>query len=174
SISTGVILQVSDDRDLTRREAALQIGFYATTRTYRPVLERRGFGDRVEPLRRAFASGDHAGMVEIALPMVDAFAIAGPVDECRDRLRAYEGIAASVLSAEQHQASVRFAERHEGKFDGIPHRMGAAGMPILEGSLAHVDCEVEAEYPGGDHVILVARVTEATSREGLPLVFFRG
>ncbi|TMK81892.1 MAG: LLM class flavin-dependent oxidoreductase [Actinobacteria bacterium] len=97
SISTGVILQVSDDRDLTRREAALQIGFYATTRTYRPVLERHGFGDRVEPLRRAFASGDHAGMVEIALPMVDAFAIAGPVDECRDRLRAYEGIADRVI-----------------------------------------------------------------------------
>ena len=29
-------------------------------------------------------------------------------------------------SAEQHQASVRFAEQREGKFDGIPHRMGAA------------------------------------------------
>jgi len=82
--------------------------------------------------------------------------------------------AASVLSAEQHQASVRFAERHEGKFDGIPHRMGTAGMPILEGSLAHLDCEVEAEYPGGDHVILVARVTDAGFRDGLPLVVFRG
>ena len=47
-------------------------------------------------------------------------------------------------------------------------------MPILEGSLAHLDCEVEAEYPGGDHVILVARVTDAASRNGLPLVFSRG
>ena len=81
---------------------------------------------------------------------------------------------ASVLSAGQHQSSLRFAERREGKFDGIPFRAGLTGMPILEGSLAHLECEVEAEYSGGDHVILVARVIDAGSSEGLPLVFFRG
>src|SRR6476661_2674297 len=53
NVSTGVILQVSEDRDLARREAALQVGFYATTRTYRPVLALHGFDDRLEPLRRA-------------------------------------------------------------------------------------------------------------------------
>jgi flavin reductase (DIM6/NTAB) family NADH-FMN oxidoreductase RutF len=79
-----------------------------------------------------------------------------------------------VLSAGQHEASLRFAERREGKFDGIPYRVGRNGTPILEGSLANLECEVEAEYPGGDHVILVARVTAAGSTEGLPLVFFRG
>ncbi len=121
AITTGVILQVSDDRDLARREAALQIGFYATTRTYRPVLERHGFGDRVEPLRRAFAVGDHAGMIEIALPMVDAFAIAGPVDECRERLQAYEGIADRVVlgGAWVGPSEARLAENHQAIVDAF-------------------------------------------------------
>jgi len=114
AITTGVILQMSDDRDLARREAALQIGFYATTRTYRPVLERHGFGDRVELLRRAFAVGDHPAMLEIALPMVETFAMAGAVDDCRERLRAYEGIADRVIlgGAWVGPSEERLAENH--------------------------------------------------------------
>src|SRR5262249_53133988 len=52
AITTGVILQVSPDREVARREAALQLACYATTRTYRPVLALHGFDDRLEPLRR--------------------------------------------------------------------------------------------------------------------------
>jgi probable F420-dependent oxidoreductase len=91
SVSSGVILQISEDRDEARREAALQIGFYATTRTYRPVLAMHGFEDLVEPLRRAFVQQDHARMVELALPMVDTFAVAGPAEECAERIAAFEG-----------------------------------------------------------------------------------
>ena len=91
NISTGVIVQVSDDADLARRDAALQIGFYATTRTYRPMLAWHGFDGLIEPLRRAFVQRDLSAMAEIALPMVDALAIAGREDECRDRLAAFEG-----------------------------------------------------------------------------------
>jgi len=96
-VSTGVILQVGEDRDLARREAAFQIAFYATTRTYRPVLAIHGFDDRVEPLRRAFVRDDHAEMVELALPMVDTFAVAGDETECRDRIAAFEGVADRVI-----------------------------------------------------------------------------
>jgi probable F420-dependent oxidoreductase len=97
NISTGVILQVSSDREEARREAALQVGFYATTRTYRPVLELHGFGDRVEPLRRAFVRRDFAELATLALPMVEDLAIAGGAEECRERLTAYEGVADRVI-----------------------------------------------------------------------------
>lgn len=114
AISTGLILQVSEDRDLSRREAALQIGFYATTRTYRPVLERHGFGDLVEPLRRAFASQDWSTLTETALPMVDTFALAGPADECRERLQAFDGVADRVIlgGAWVGPSDERLAENH--------------------------------------------------------------
>jgi probable F420-dependent oxidoreductase len=96
-VTTSVILQMSADRDLARREAALQIGFYATTRTYRPVLAVHGFEDRLEPLRRAFVGGDVEAMIRMALPMVATLAVAGTEDECRERLGAFEGLVDRVI-----------------------------------------------------------------------------
>jgi len=97
SISTGVILQLADDPDLARREAALQVGVYATTRTYRPVLAMHGFEDRLEPLRRAFVKQDFEAMIDIALPMVGVLAIAGTPAECRDRVSEFEGLADRLI-----------------------------------------------------------------------------
>jgi probable F420-dependent oxidoreductase len=96
-VTTGVILQVSADRELARREAALQVAFYATTRTYRPVLALHGFEDRLEPLRRAFVRQDFAEMTTLALPMVDSLAVAGSAEECRERILAFDGVADRVI-----------------------------------------------------------------------------
>jgi probable F420-dependent oxidoreductase len=117
NVSTGVILQVSKDRDKARWEAALQIGFYATTRTYRPVLAFHGFEELVEPLREAHGRGDFAALAHVAMPMVDTFAVAGHPDECRERIAAFEGLADRVIlggawvgsqdrTAQNHQAII--------------------------------------------------------------------
>jgi probable F420-dependent oxidoreductase len=97
NVTTAVILQMDRDRQVARREAALQVGFYATTRTYRPVLALHGFAELLEPLRRAFVRGDLAALSDIALPMVDSLAIAGTPDECRDRLSQFEGLVDRVI-----------------------------------------------------------------------------
>ena len=97
NVTTGVIVQVATDREAARREAALQLGFYATTRTYRPVLARYGFDELIQPLREAFGRGDLAAMAELSLPMVDTLAIAGDPDECRERVAAFDGIADRVV-----------------------------------------------------------------------------
>jgi probable F420-dependent oxidoreductase len=97
SVTTSVILQMGDDPDRYRFEAALQIGFYATTRTYAPVLALHGFEDRVGPLREAYAGGDVTKLAELAMPMVDTFAITGRVEECRERLAAFDGLVDRVI-----------------------------------------------------------------------------
>jgi probable F420-dependent oxidoreductase len=114
SVSTGVILQMSADRDEARREAALQVGFYATTRTYRPVLAIHGFEDRLEPLRRAFAHGDLDELTAVALPMVDALAIAGTPDDCREGVSRFEGLVDRVIlgGAWVGPSQERLAENH--------------------------------------------------------------
>jgi alkanesulfonate monooxygenase SsuD/methylene tetrahydromethanopterin reductase-like flavin-dependent oxidoreductase (luciferase family) len=97
SLTNSVILQLNDDRDRARFEAALQIAFYSTTRTYTPVLALHGFDDRVPAIRDAFGRGDLAEMANLALPMVDTYAIAGPEDECRARLAEFDGIIDRVV-----------------------------------------------------------------------------
>jgi flavin reductase (DIM6/NTAB) family NADH-FMN oxidoreductase RutF len=43
----------------------------------------------------------------------------------------------------------------------------AVDVPAIGEALAHVECEVEAEYPAGDHVIVVGRVLAASAEEGV-------
>lgn len=43
----------------------------------------------------------------------------------------------------------------------------AVNVPAIGEALAHVECEVEAEYPAGDHVIVVGRVVAASAEEGV-------
>ena len=92
-----MILHASADRDEARLEAAAQVAFYATTRTYLPVLAMHGFADLQEPIRRAFARGDLAEMARIALPMADVLAVAGTPDECREKLASFEGVADRLI-----------------------------------------------------------------------------
>ena len=97
SLTNSVVLQLNEDRERARFEAALQIAFYATTRTYRPVLDLHGFGDLTAPLRAAYARGDLGEMARLAMPMVDTYAIAGSEDECRERLAAFDGLVDRIL-----------------------------------------------------------------------------
>ena len=97
SITNSVILQMNEDRDRARFEAALQIGFYATTRTYAPVLALHGFEDRIAPLRDAYRTFDLPKMAELALPMVDTYAITGTEDDCREQLSQFDGLVDRVL-----------------------------------------------------------------------------
>ncbi|MCZ2109831.1 MAG: flavin reductase family protein [Dehalococcoidia bacterium] len=48
------------------------------------------------------------------------------------------------------------------------------GAPIIKGGVAHLDCELEATFPGGDHTIVVGRVVGAAANPGLkPLIYYR-
>lgn len=39
--------------------------------------------------------------------------------------------------------------------------------PAIAEALAHVECEVEAQHPAGDHIIVVGRVRAVTAEEGV-------
>jgi probable F420-dependent oxidoreductase len=97
SITNSVILQLNEDRERARFEAALQIAFYATTRTYAPVLAMHGFDDRIAPLRDAYRTFDLPTMADIAGPMVDTYAITGNADECREQLTEFDGLVDRLL-----------------------------------------------------------------------------
>jgi flavin reductase (DIM6/NTAB) family NADH-FMN oxidoreductase RutF len=83
----------------------------------------------------------------------------------------------SVLAEDQHETSNQFAGKAEDKFAGIHWDPSAVtGSPMIRGAVAHIDCQLEAVHPGGDHVIVVGRVRELdVVRDDVgALVFFRG
>jgi 3-hydroxy-9,10-secoandrosta-1,3,5(10)-triene-9,17-dione monooxygenase reductase component len=84
--------------------------------------------------------------------------------------------AVNVLGSDQQELSSRFAVSGGDKFADTPWRPGALGNPLLDGAIAHVECDIAALHDGGDHVIIVGRV-RALEAPGLesrsPLVYYR-
>jgi flavin reductase (DIM6/NTAB) family NADH-FMN oxidoreductase RutF len=82
--------------------------------------------------------------------------------------------AVNLLASDQEALARRFSDKHEDRFDGVGYHLSPEGLILLDGALAHIVCEREATYPGGDHAIVLGRVVGGTTHEGHPLLFYRG
>jgi 3-hydroxy-9,10-secoandrosta-1,3,5(10)-triene-9,17-dione monooxygenase reductase component len=83
--------------------------------------------------------------------------------------------AINILGEGHEELSQLFAMKGADRFSKTPWRIGVSGAPVLEEAIAYLDCRFEAEYPGGDHKIIVGRVLDLDMREGArPLLFFKG
>jgi flavin reductase (DIM6/NTAB) family NADH-FMN oxidoreductase RutF len=80
----------------------------------------------------------------------------------------------NVLAADQEAIARRFAEDHPNRFDGVGYRETKHGLPVLEGVLASIECEKQAETPGGDHTVFVGLVTGGAVSDRRPLLYYRG
>lgn len=90
------------------------------------------------------------------------------------RLQAAGTIAVNVLADDQEELSKRFARSGTDKFAGLAWRHGPGGVPLLDDTVARMVCELEAEHPAGDHLILVARILATSVTRGRrPLLFFQ-
>jgi 3-hydroxy-9,10-secoandrosta-1,3,5(10)-triene-9,17-dione monooxygenase reductase component len=87
--------------------------------------------------------------------------------------------AVNVLTADQQWISDRFAGEHhemDDPFEDIPTTQKTTGAPVIEDTLAYIDCTVHDAFPGGDHTIYVGHVEDLGIQEdeATPLTFFRG
>lgn len=82
--------------------------------------------------------------------------------------------AINILGLGHEDLSQRFAVSGGDKFADVAHRVGATGLPLLEGALGAVECRVVAVHDAGDHTIFVGEVEHLEAAEGDPLLFFRG
>ncbi|MBS3941409.1 MAG: flavin reductase [Actinobacteria bacterium] len=92
-------------------------------------------------------------------------------------IRARGSFCVNVLGAHQESVCRRMATADPGsKFDGVGWRPSAiTGMPVIEDSVAVIDCTVDAVHAAGDHDIVVGAVEQLdTGAAAVPLVFYRG
>jgi flavin reductase (DIM6/NTAB) family NADH-FMN oxidoreductase RutF len=82
--------------------------------------------------------------------------------------------AISILSSEQAEVALCFARPRLDKFEQIAHHPASDGSPLIDGAIAHIQCDSEALLDGGDHVIVVGRVVDVRCMTGEPLLYSQG
>ena len=91
------------------------------------------------------------------------------------QLRAIGRFCINVLAEGQDAVSQNFARSGVDKFEGVQWRPSAHGAPVLDDVVAWIDAELWAEYDGGDHTLVVARVLDlGADPRRRPLLYHRG
>jgi 3-hydroxy-9,10-secoandrosta-1,3,5(10)-triene-9,17-dione monooxygenase reductase component len=92
-----------------------------------------------------------------------------------ERMRDTGHFCVNVLGDHQEAISRRFATPAADKFIGISHRASNLGLPILDGVLAWIDCQLHTVHEVGDHFIVVGKVASlAVEHSAQPLLFHKG
>ena len=94
-------------------------------------------------------------------------------------LHAKKRFGINVLSEDQRAISEYYArperthERAEAEA-GARFERTSHGTPLLQGSLAYLECRLHSAQDAGDHTSFLAEVEDVIVHQGEPLLFFRG
>jgi len=84
----------------------------------------------------------------------------------------------NVLALGQLALAQRFARPASGqardKFDGVDHREGLHGQPVLAGCAASIECRIVGDQHIGDHVLFLGEVERYAHGGATPLLFCNG
>ena len=99
------------------------------------------------------------------------------LDNRNDRLSMFKGakgFAVNIMAADQLALCKKFAAADNDRFLNCDWRFGEYGQPLIENTLANLECRPWAEYDGGDHTIFVGEVMSIKQSKGKAAVFFNG
>jgi len=85
-----------------------------------------------------------------------------------------QSFAVNILADAQEHLAGKFAVKGADKFSGVAVHSGVTGHPLLDGSLATIECRTVETVTGGTHTVFLAEVLTAQAREVAPLTYFRG
>lgn len=92
------------------------------------------------------------------------------------RIRPAGTFCVSILGRDQEAACMAFASKTADKFGTVGWRHSSVTKsPMIDGALAWIDCQLDAEHDGGDHTIVVGRIldVEINDVDQHPLLFYR-
>ena len=95
------------------------------------------------------------------------------------RIAATGHFCVNVLGDHQEQLCRDFARTGVDKFAGVGWAPGISGAPVLDGSIAYLDCAITEVHDGGDHLIVIGEVVDLGVRDlellqAGPLLFYKG
>jgi len=98
------------------------------------------------------------------------------LSKAREYLEAEKTFTVHFLANDQEEVANAFAQRGPDKANGIKWHTSAQGRPVLDDYLVALECDLENQMEGGDHVIIVGRVRaiEISDDSRAPLTYYRG
>lgn len=81
----------------------------------------------------------------------------------------------NILKFDQEKEAKQFAsDKAPNKFEGITYRNSVDGIPIIEGSLGHIECDLFESRQIADHVMFLGKVKRSEVTEDREaLVYYR-
>ncbi len=92
-----------------------------------------------------------------------------------DAIRRSRAFGVSILAADQMWLAKRFGSRirPDNQFGDVPMRSAVTGSPLIEGSLAWLDCELADMVEQGDHTVFFGHVVDLSlGRTADPLLYY--
>ncbi len=128
---------------------------------------------------RAPGGGEPIGMTasSVASVSLDPPLLLVSVDRRHDMHAALEKAShfvLNVLAADQEALSRRFAADAPNRFGGVGSHPNKQGLAVLDGVVAHIECEKQAAIPAGDHTVFVGLVVGGNVTDRRPLLYYRG
>ena len=78
-----------------------------------------------------------------------------------------QALSDEAVAADQAELSNTMASRGVDKFADVAWSPSeATGSPILDGTLAHLDCTIHSVHEAGDHYVVIGRVLDLATSEG--------
>ena len=113
----------------------------------------------------------------VSISVEPPLVLAGLEKESATRAAVIEAKAFNVnlLTRNQEFVADRFAGRApsiDTQWRTLPHRLGANGIPLIEGCAAWLECRLVNVYEAGDHDVCVGEVTAAAVGRGDPLILW--
>jgi flavin reductase (DIM6/NTAB) family NADH-FMN oxidoreductase RutF len=144
---------------------------------FRQLLGR--FATGVTILTTRTRSGDPIGMTasSVASVSLEPPLVLVSVDRHHDMHGALEAaphFVLNVLAAEQEALSRRFAAEEPNRFGGVGFHPNKQGIAVLDGVLAHIECEKQTAVPAGDHTVFIGLVIGGAVTDRRPLLYYRG
>jgi flavin reductase (DIM6/NTAB) family NADH-FMN oxidoreductase RutF len=144
---------------------------------FREVFGRFATGVAVITSAAATASGGMTANAVCSLSLEPLLALVCFENNARTLpiVRESGRFAVNVLAAHQEELARVFASKmpESEKLDGVAHRLHD-GVPVIDGALSWVACELRELIAGGDHTIAIGEVLSMGLGEGDPLLWYAG
>ncbi|WP_040205075.1 flavin reductase family protein [Neobacillus jeddahensis] len=78
----------------------------------------------------------------------------------------------NILSADQQELSMVFAGQVKKQQEVVFDRIGR--IPVLNGAIAQIACEVSSAHVEGDHTLFIGKVLDVHLEDSEPLIYYSG